>query len=41
MQWYQRLEADYGMDRRVWQSLDGKYIKYISIIKTNLLIEPK
>ena len=23
MQWCQRLEADYGMDPRVWQSLDG------------------
>jgi hypothetical protein len=23
MQWGQRLEADYGMDPRVWQSLDG------------------
>jgi hypothetical protein len=23
MQWCQRLEADYGMDPRIWQSLDG------------------
>jgi hypothetical protein len=23
MQWSQRLEADYGMDPRIWQSLDG------------------
>ena len=23
MQWGQRLEADYGMDPQVWQSLDG------------------
>jgi hypothetical protein len=23
MQWCQRLEADYGMDPQVWQSLDG------------------
>jgi hypothetical protein len=23
MQWCQRFEADYGMDPRVWQSLDG------------------
>jgi hypothetical protein len=23
MQWCQRLEADYGMDPRMWQSLDG------------------
>ena len=23
MQWCQRLEADYGIDPRVWQSLDG------------------
>jgi hypothetical protein len=23
MQWCQRLEDDYGMDPRVWQSLDG------------------
>jgi hypothetical protein len=23
MQWCQRLEADYGMDPWVWQSLDG------------------
>jgi hypothetical protein len=23
MQWCQRLEADYGMDPRVWQFLDG------------------
>jgi hypothetical protein len=23
MQWCQRLEADYGMDPWIWQSLDG------------------
>ena len=23
MQWCQRLEADYGMDPQVWQSLDS------------------
>jgi hypothetical protein len=23
MQWCQRLEADYGMDPRIWQFLDG------------------
>jgi hypothetical protein len=23
MQWCQRLEANYGMDPRVWQTLDG------------------
>jgi hypothetical protein len=23
MQWCQQLEADYGIDARVWQSLDG------------------
>ena len=23
MQWCQGLEADYGMDPRIWQSLDG------------------
>jgi hypothetical protein len=23
MQWCQRLEADYGMDPQIWQSLDG------------------
>ena len=23
MQWYQRLEDDYGVDPWVWQSLDG------------------
>jgi hypothetical protein len=23
MQWCQRLEADYGMEPQVWQSLDG------------------
>jgi hypothetical protein len=23
VQWCQRLEADYGMDPRIWQSLDG------------------
>jgi hypothetical protein len=23
MQWCQRLEADYGMNPRIWQSLDG------------------
>jgi hypothetical protein len=23
MQWCQRLEADYGMDPRIWQPLDG------------------
>jgi hypothetical protein len=23
MQWCQRLEADYRMDPRIWQSLDG------------------
>ena len=23
MQWCQRLEADYGMDARIWQFLDG------------------
>jgi hypothetical protein len=30
MQWCQRLEADYGVDPWIWQSLDGKdiYLKY-------------
>jgi hypothetical protein len=23
MQWFQRLEADYGVDPWIWQSLDG------------------
>ena len=32
MQWCQRLEADYGMDPRIWQSLDGEYY---SAIKNN------
>jgi hypothetical protein len=25
MQWYQRLEADYGMDPQIWQSLDSPF----------------
>jgi len=23
MQWFKHLDADYGMDSRIWQSLDG------------------
>jgi hypothetical protein len=30
MQWCQRLEADYGMDRWIWQSLDGPSFRHRS-----------
>jgi hypothetical protein len=30
MQWCQRLEADYGMDPRVWQALDGPSFRHSS-----------
>ena len=30
MQWCQRLEADYGMDPRIWQSLDGPSFRHSS-----------
>jgi hypothetical protein len=30
MQWCQRLEADYGVDPRVWQSLDGPSFHHTS-----------
>jgi hypothetical protein len=30
MQWCQRLDADYGMDPRVWQSLDGPSFRHSS-----------
>jgi hypothetical protein len=30
MQWYQRLEADYGMDPWIWQSLDGPSFRHSS-----------
>jgi hypothetical protein len=32
MQWCQRLEADYGVDPWIWQSLDG----WISFMQQNL-----
>jgi hypothetical protein len=30
MQWCQRLVADYGMDPRIWQSLDGPSFRHSS-----------
>jgi hypothetical protein len=30
MQWYQRLEADHGMDLWIWQSLDGPSFRHTS-----------
>jgi hypothetical protein len=30
MQWCQRLEADYGMDPWIWQSLDGPSFRHSS-----------
>jgi hypothetical protein len=27
MQWCQRLEADYGIDPQIWQSLDGPFLE--------------
>jgi hypothetical protein len=30
MQWCQRLEADYGMDPQIWQSLDGPSFRHSS-----------
>ena len=36
MQWCQRLEADYGMDPQIWQSLDGPSFRLSSkAIKKN------
>jgi hypothetical protein len=44
MQWCQCLEADYGMDPRVWQSLDGPSFllssKLIVILKLHFEIYP-
>jgi hypothetical protein len=37
MQWCQHLEADYGMDPQIWQSLDGPsetfYLLFLKMIK--------
>ena len=33
MQWCQRLEADYGMDPRIWQSLDGPPLRLSSKLR--------
>jgi hypothetical protein len=30
MQWCQRLEADYGVDPWIWQSLDGPFFCHSS-----------
>jgi hypothetical protein len=30
MQWCQHLEADYGMDPQIWQSLDGPSFRHNS-----------
>jgi hypothetical protein len=44
MQWCQRLETDYGMDPRVWQSLDGQlssgFVCFIYCSKLLNLIPP-
>jgi hypothetical protein len=38
MQWCQRLEADYGMDPRVWQSLDGPSFRLSSKLCLLMLV---
>jgi hypothetical protein len=38
MQWCQRLEADYGMDPRVWQSLDGPSFRLVVLLFKDLFL---
>jgi hypothetical protein len=35
MQWCLRLEADYGMDPGMWQSLDGPSFRTRDLLKTH------
>jgi hypothetical protein len=38
MQWCQRLEADYGMDPQIWQSLDSDLILYCFLWSLEVLV---
>jgi hypothetical protein len=38
MQWCQRLEADYGMDPLVWQSLDGPSFRLSQWLRSKIQV---